>query len=188
MLQFVGEAGYLKIADELRRSRDELTQGVAKIPGLQLMGAPDMSLLAFTSEEISVFALADELQERGWRVQAQLGHGPSRQNIHLTIAPSNTKWTADFLTALRASVDAVRAAGGGPRAPKELAAMLTAQLEADTSGACLQQLLCGLVGPGGSVPGKMADINALLNELPRSVQKKLLIAFVGKMFTPKAEG
>ncbi|MBS1149396.1 MAG: hypothetical protein H6Q89_1094, partial [Myxococcaceae bacterium] len=41
--------------------------------------------------------------------------------------------------------------------------------------------------PGGTVPGKMADVNALLNELPRSVQKRLLLACVGQMFTPKAE-
>ena len=188
VLQFVGDAGYMKIADELRRSRDELTAGITAIDGLSMMGAPDMSLLAFTSDEISVFALADELQERGWRLQAQLGHGPSKENIHLTIAPSNTKWTADFLAALKDSVAAVRAAGGGPKPPKEMAAMLAAQLDADTSGASLQDLLGGLVGPGGSVPGKMADINALLNELPRSIQKKLLVAFVGKMFTPKAEG
>ena len=110
------------------------------------------------------------------------------QNIHLTIAPSNTKWTGDFLVALRAAVTEVRAAGGGPRPPKEFAAMLAAQLEADPSGAALNELLAGLAGPDGSVPGKMADINALLNELPRAVQKKLLVAFVGKMFTPKAEG
>jgi sphinganine-1-phosphate aldolase len=187
VLQFVGDAGYLKIAKELRQSRDELTRGVAQIPGLAMMGVPEMSLIAFTSDEISVFALADELQGRGWRVQAQLGHGPSKENIHLTIAPSNTKWTGDFLEALRQSVAAVRAAGGGPKAPTEMAAMIAAQLEADTSGASLQELLAGLVGPGGSVPGKMADINALLNALPRSIQKQLLIAFVGKMFTPKIE-
>lgn len=184
VLQFIGEAGYLKIADELRRSRDELVAGVNQIPGLYVMGAPQMSLLAFTSDELSAFALADELQERGWRVQAQLGHGPSKENIHLTIAPSNTKWTADFLAALRAAVEAVRKAGGGPKPPKELAGMLAAQLEADTSGASLNELLGSLVGPGGSAPSKMADINALLNELPRTIQKKLLVAFVGKMFTP----
>ena len=187
VLQFVGDAGYLKIAGELRQSRDELTRGVAQIPGLAMMGTPDMSLIAFGSDEISVFALADALQERGWRVQAQLGHGPSKENIHLTIAPSNTRWTGDFLAALRDSVAEVRAAGGGPKPPKEFAAMLTAQLEADTSDATLNQMLTELLGPGGTVPGKMADVNALLNELPRCVQKRLLLACVGQMFTPKAE-
>ncbi len=187
VLQFVGEQGYLKIARELMESRDALTAGVAQIPGLQMMGTPEMSLLAFSSDVLSVFAIADALQERGWRVQAQLGNGPSQENIHLTIAPSNTKWTGEFLMALRAAVDEVRAAGGGPKAPKEFAQMLTAQLRGDTSGVALQELLSSLTGSGGALPGKMADINALLNELPQSLQKQLLVAFVGKMFTPKAE-
>lgn len=188
VLQFVGDQGYLKIADGLRRTRDALTAGVGAIRGLEMMGTPDMSLIAFTSKEISVFALADELLARGWRVQAQLKHGPIAENIHLTIAPSNVQWTDAFLADLRASVDAVRKAGGGPKAPTEFAAAITAQLEADTSGLSLQELLGGLVGEGGMPPGQMAEVNALLNELPQAVQKKLLVAFVGKMFTPKAEG
>jgi sphinganine-1-phosphate aldolase len=163
-------------------------EGIGRIPGLRMMGHPEMSLVAFTSDEISVFALADEMKERGFHVQPQLAYGPSKENIHISISPSNVKWTETFLSELSLAVEAVRAAGGGPKPPKDMAAMLAAQLENDTTGEALNGLLLALGGGGGALPGKMADINALMNELPRKVQEKLLIGFVGQMFTPKAEG
>lgn len=185
VLQFLGESGYGKIAADLLAARDALVAGIRATPGLAMMGDPEMSMVAFTSDEISVFALADELKARGWHVQPQLAHGPSRENIHMTINPGNTKWIADFVAELPKAVDAVRAAGGGPKPPRDLAALLAAQIESDPTGAGLANVVSSVVGSGGQVPGKMADVNALLNELPRKVQEKLLVAFVGQMFTPK---
>lgn len=188
VLQFVGDAGYLSIAARLLDAKRRLLAGIRAVPGLSVLGEPEMSLVGFTSEEVSVFALADELKSRGWHVQAQLAHGPSRENLHMTINPGNTRWIDDFVADLPRAVEAVRAAGGGPKPPKELAALLAQQIEADPTGAGLGNVVESVVGSGGGVPGKMAEVNALLNELPRKVQEKLLVAFVGKMFTPKAEG
>ena len=186
VLQFVGESGYQSIAERLLRAKNRLVEGVRATDGLRVLGDPEMSLVAFTSDEISVFALADELKARGWHVQAQLGHGPSKENIHMTINPGNTRWIEEFLTELPDAVAAVRAAGGGPQPPKDLAALLAQQIDGDPTGEGLGRVLESILGSGGDVPGKMAEVNALLNELPGHVQKKLLIAFVGKMFTPKA--
>ncbi len=188
VLQFVGEAGYTSIAKRLLDARDALVAGIEKVPELRVLGRPDMSLVAFTSDTISVFALVDELKARGWHVQAQLRHGPSKENIHMTINPGNTKWIADFLAELPKAIAAVVAAGGGPEAPKDMAALLAAQIEGDTTGTGLGFVLDSVVGSGSDVPGKMAEINALLNELPPKVQEKLLAAFVGRMFTPKSDG
>jgi hypothetical protein len=188
VLQFVGESGYLSIARRLLAAKDTLVAGIRAVPGLDVMSEPEMSLVAFTSSSVSVFALCDELKARGWHVQPQLAHGPSKENIHMTINPGNTKWIADFVAELPKAVEAVRAAGGGPEAPKEMAALLAQQIESDPSGAGLKIVLESIVGSGGGVPGKMAEINALLNELPRKVQEKMLVAFVGQMFTPKAGG
>jgi glutamate/tyrosine decarboxylase-like PLP-dependent enzyme len=188
VLQFVGEAGYQSIAERLLDAKRRLVAGIRAVPGLSVLGEPEMSLVGFTSEEVSVFALADELKSRGWHVQAQLAHGPSRENLHMTINPGNTRWIDDFVAELPRAVEAVRAAGGGPKPPKELAALLAAQIESDPTGEGLGNVVDSVVGSGGGVPGKMAEVNALLNELPRKVQEKLLVAFVGKMFTPKAEG
>ncbi len=185
VLQFVGEDGYQEIARKLLAARDRIVAGIRGAEGLRVLGEPELSLVGFTSDHVSVFALADELKSRGWHVQAQLAHGPSPENLHMTINPGNTRWIEDFVAELPRAVAAVRAAGGGPAPPKELAALLAAQLESDTTGEGLRRVLESVVGGSGQVPGKMAEVNALLNELPRKVQEKLLVAFVGQMFTPK---
>jgi glutamate/tyrosine decarboxylase-like PLP-dependent enzyme len=185
VMQFIGDDGYMRYAKALLEARDRIVAGVKKIPGLRMLGEPEMSLVAFASDEISVFALADEMKSRGFYVQAQLAYGPSKENIHLSINPSNVQWTDALLAELAAAVDAVRAAGGGPAAPKELAAMLAQQIEQDASGDALKHVIAAVTGGGDGVPGKMAETNALLNELPRKVQERLLVAFVGGMFTPK---
>lgn len=186
VLQFVGEEGYLRYAKGLCEARDAMVQGIGAIPGLRVLGKPEMSLVAFTSDELSVFSIADEMKERGWYVQPQLKHGKHKANLHVSINPSNVPHTPGFLSALAESVAAVRAAGGGPEAPVELAQQLAAQVEMDTTGEGLAMLVGSLAGgEGGELPGRMADTNALLNELPRKVQEKLLKAFLGQLLTPR---
>lgn len=187
VVQFVGDEGYMKYAKGLHDAKNAIVAGVSQIPGLRVMGNPEMSLVAFTSDELSVFALADEMKARGWHVQPQLKHGPSKENIHVSINPSNVKHTEGLLAALRESVAAVRAAGGGPTPPVEMAQLLAAQIAMDTTGEGLGNLIAALgVGAGGELPGKMAETNALLNELPPKTRERLLVAFVGQMFTPRS--
>jgi glutamate/tyrosine decarboxylase-like PLP-dependent enzyme len=188
VLQFVGDDGYERYAKDLLEARDALVSGIRSIAGLRMMGEPEMSLVAFTANDLSVFALADELKVRGFHVQPELAYGPSRENIHLSIMPANTRWIAPFVDALRESVAAVRAAGGGPERPTAIASAIAAQVEADTTGEAVRAIVSALASDGGRPPGKMADINALLNELPRPVQAKLLVAFVNQMFTPRDAG
>lgn len=188
VLQFVGDEGYLKFAKALMQARDEIVAGVGTIPGLRVMGKPEMSLVAFTSDELSVFAIADEMKARGFHVQAQLRHGVSKENLHVSIQPSNVRWSKDLVAALRASVEAVRAAGGGPIPPVEMGALLAQQIEADTTGEGLGNLLAMIGGgAGGELPTAMAELNALINELPPRARERLLVAFVGQMFTPKKQ-
>lgn len=189
VLQFVGDEGYLRFAEGLLGAKNAIVAGVKAIPGLRVMGDPEMSLVAFTSDELSVFAIADEMKTRGFHVQPQLKLGTCKENIHVSINPSNVAHTDAMLAALRESVAAVRAAGGGPTAPKEMAAMLSAQIEGDTTGASLDALVASIRtgGDGAGLPGKMAETNALLNEISPVAREKILVAFMGSMFTPRPE-
>ncbi len=188
VLQFVGDAGYLDYATHLLAAKNAVVEGVGKIAGLRVMGEPEMSLVAFTSDEVSVFAVADAMKARGWYVQVQFACGPSKENLHLSINPGNTRWTGEMLAALAESVEEVRAAGGGPKVPVELAAMLAEQVRLDTDGTATRALVRSLAGEGGNTPTAMAELNTLLNEIPAEERGKLLRAFVGDMFTPRGEG
>jgi sphinganine-1-phosphate aldolase len=187
VLQFVGEDGYLDIAKRLLAARDALTVGIAKIPGLYVMGKPHASLVAFGSDELSVFSLADALKKKGFAVQAQLAFGSCKENLHMTINPGNTSHIEAFLVALGEATEDVRRAGGGARGSRELGANLSALIEGDTTGEGIANLMASMGGAGGSVPREMADVNALLNELSPTAREKLLLAFVSRMFTPSSE-
>ena len=67
-----------------------------------------MNLIAFASDTVSVFHIADEMKQRNWFVQPQLAYGCSPANIHLSINPASAKWVEPMLGDLRASVEAAR--------------------------------------------------------------------------------
>ena len=186
VLQFLGEEGYTEIAKKLLAARKELVAGVRAIPGLYVMGEPEMSLVGFTSDELCVFSLTDALKARGFAVQAQLAFGASKENIHMTVNPGNTRVISEFLVVLREEVETLRASGkkaGIDDDVRGLAAMLTEALANDTTGEAAAQAI-GSVKAG---TGEMADTNRLLNQLGPREREKLLIAFVGRMFTPSPE-
>lgn len=188
VLHHVGEEGYLRFARGLLDARDRILAGLAAIADLRVLGSPEMSLIAFTARDpskLSVFALADAMKARGWYVQPQLAFQNSPANLHLSLQPSNLPWTEPFLADLAAAVNDTR--GVSLAEVEQMAAGLAQQLDPSTAADMLPQLLAmaGLTG-GGKMPEKMADVNTLLNALPRPLQEKLLVEFVNQMFTPTA--
>lgn len=187
VMQFMGEDGYTDVAKSLLAAKHELLAGIRAIPGLYVMGEPEMSLVGFTSDELCVFTLADALKARGFAVQAQLGYGASKANIHMTVNPGNTKVIGEFLIVLREEVVRLRELGSSANVGDEvlaMATMLTAALANDPTGQAAAMAIEGAQGANGS--GGMADVNRLLNALGPREREKLLVAFVGKLFTPGA--
>jgi glutamate/tyrosine decarboxylase-like PLP-dependent enzyme len=179
--QFVGENGYRKIARDLLTAKNEIVAGIREIPGIRLLGDPEMTLVAFASDELSVFALADAMKLKGWYIQPQLAYGPSPANVHLSIQPGNVPWTAPFLADLRACVEALR---GKPQPDVAgMAAMMVEQLRADPSAMANIVAMTRAQG-SGPTPDQMADTNHLLNALPRDLQEALLTEYVNEMFVP----
>ena len=164
---------------------DALTKGIRDIPGLDVMGDPEMALIAFSSDEVPVFVLADAMKARGWHVQPQLAYGPSKENLHLTINPSNVRWTQEFLKDLREAVADVRKSAGEFEGTLAFAKMFADKLTGPDAAGMLPTLTASLGLSGeGKMPDKMAEINAILNALPRPLQEQLLVHFVSMLFTP----
>ena len=47
-----------------------ITAAVRAIPGLNIVGCPDVSVIAFDSTGFSIYALNDAMKERGWGLNA----------------------------------------------------------------------------------------------------------------------
>lgn len=180
-LHFIGDDGYLEIARQVLDATRRVAAGIAKIPALRVLGEPDMNLVAFTSDEVNVFHVIDEMKLRGWYVQPQLGFGQSKENIHLSINPASVKWVDAFLADLRVCVDAARGMQSGrlgAQIKEALASVDPSALGSDSIG----QMLAMAGIQGNELPERMAEINEILNALPAALREKLLIEYLNDLY------
>jgi sphinganine-1-phosphate aldolase len=77
VLRYLGKDGYRQVVRESLDFVRTLQAGIDGIDGLRVMGRPAMTLFAFTSETLDVFAIAAGLSERGWLVSRDTWPVPS---------------------------------------------------------------------------------------------------------------
>ena len=188
VLHAVGDDGYLELARQTLDATRRLVEGVGKIDGLRVLGEPEMALVAVASEntaDLDVFVLCDEMNARGWYVQPQLGYRDLPKSMHLTLTASSEAVVDDLLADLVTAVEASRGVTVGD------AALLAAvqDLDPDTLGDDILGTLLPLAGiePGAGLPDRMAAINTLLEKMPMRLRERLLIEFLGLLFTPHAD-
>lgn len=68
VMRYLGEEGYLRLVEKALRYMARFKAGINAIPGLQVMGDPAMTVFAYTSRTLDVFAIADGLEQRDWIV------------------------------------------------------------------------------------------------------------------------
>ncbi|SFB57606.1 Glutamate or tyrosine decarboxylase [Amycolatopsis marina] len=188
VLRHIGDDGYLGLAERTAKATATLRSGIEQVPGLRILGDPDATLLAVTTEEAAgfdVFTVADEMRVRGWYVQPQFAHASSPVNLHLTVTAANRGNEQRFLDDLRAAVDAARSAG--PVTIDDGLVALLAELDPEQlTGEQFAGLLAGAgLGPGGGLPERMAEINALLSVAPPGLRERLLLEFLGLLYRPE---
>ena len=179
-LQHIGEAGYQRIIDGAMEMTRVMIAGVSTIPGLRVLGKPQMCMFSFTSDEFNIFQLGDAMAKRGWYVQPQFSTECSPANVHITVNDNTKGVVDDFLRDLRLAVDEVRSL----ETPIDLA-----QVRA-TVGMLLEQLGEGAVDQlrsmagieGSGLPGEWAMLNSVLDALPDDITEELLIDFVNDLY------
>ena len=97
IMHHLGREGYRKIAEEVMRTTQVIRDGIQEIEGLKIVGDPDMSVLAFTSENKDIFNIADALSENGWHLD--LLQFPDC--LHLTVTKLNVGKEEEFLKDLK---------------------------------------------------------------------------------------
>lgn len=180
-LHHIGDEGYLELARRAMDATDRLIAGIESVEGLRVMGKPAMTLIAFTSDTVDVFHLADELKLRGWLVGPQLAYGPSKENIHLTIGPTHDATVDAFVADLRDSVEAAKKLPVSPLAEQVRATFATMRPE-DVSPEMLERMLAMAGAQGTVLPEREAEINQILNALPRPLAARLLAGYVNELF------
>lgn len=107
---YLGEEGYLKAAEALLKRADEMKQGIAEIPELDIIGDP-IFVISFRSREVDIFHINDYMISRGWRFNVlQL---PPALHFCVTMPQTIVPDVAEKLVEdLRGGVEYARSAAG----------------------------------------------------------------------------
>ncbi len=185
VLNHFGDDGYMAIARTVWAMTEKLVAGIASIPALRVLGRPQMNMLSFTSDEVSVFHIADEMKERGWFVQPQLAYGSSPENLHLSINPNSERWADDLIADLRECVEKARQLPSG-----ELAVKIKEAFSHVDAASVTPEVFEGMLGMAGvtgtALPGRMAEINEVLNALPVPLRERLLVEYLNELYQPSS--
>ena len=97
LMKYLGRNGYKKVAERCMELTRLLAQGVCE-SGFLLVTEPQLNIVAFNSEEMTVWEIADRLEKRGWAVS--IASYP--QAIRIIVMPHlNKEHIESFLTDLR---------------------------------------------------------------------------------------
>jgi glutamate/tyrosine decarboxylase-like PLP-dependent enzyme len=107
-LNSIGEDGYMRLAESAMKTAKRIMEGISGIKELYILGIPDMSVFAFASDILDIFALGDAMDRRGWHLDRQ--QFPS--SLHMMITAAHEKAAEPFISDLREAVGEVIANPG----------------------------------------------------------------------------
>ena len=105
----LGRAGYLDIADRAMRMTRAYIDGIEAIPGLAIVGAPDLSIISYRATTGDIRAIAAEMSARGWLVNMT----KTPPAIHIMMSLLHEPIRAEYLADLRAAVAAAASGASG---------------------------------------------------------------------------
>lgn len=184
VLNHLGCDGYMKIVSEVMSAARLIIDGINAMPGLEVMGEPDMCLLAFrsTHEKLNVYRIADLLAERGgWHVQPQFARGNSSSNLQMGLTGINAPQARAFLDELRNVVDELLHEDKPPALNNLAMAMKNIQLKADEQTVDMLLQMAGI--SNDAAPGPMAEVNTILESLPVDLAEYILISYFNNIFS-----
>jgi len=182
VLNYLGEGGYRQIVQSVNDCTWRMVDGINAIPGLRVLGKPDMCMFSFTADDFNIFQLADEMRDRGWYLQPQFSTDQSPPNLHVTVTRSSIPHVEELLKDLAAGVEAVR---NHPE-PIDRAAVqaqvqtMLATMEGGPEAVAQLAAVAGLQGT--DLPQHMALINTVMDALPDELAEMILIEFMNDLY------
>jgi glutamate/tyrosine decarboxylase-like PLP-dependent enzyme len=180
ILNFLGEEGYMRIIKTVQDATEKLVAGINAIPGLRVLGQPAMCMFSFASDEINVYQLADEMSKRGWYIQGQFSTPLTPRNLHISVNHGTVHNVDALLKDLRECVDVVRTKT--PIDSDAIKAMVGAALQSADPEAAFGQLAASAGLAGTELPGEMAFINEVLDNLPDALCNVFLVNYFNDLY------
>jgi len=103
VMNYLGEAGYRTKHRQVTDAREAIEAGVSDL-GFDVLGSPQLGIVAFSHADLDVFAIYKQMYRRGW-VTALVTDPPA---LHLMLSPFHAEVTHTYLMDLAESVAAVR--------------------------------------------------------------------------------
>ena len=186
VMNYLGEAGYLRLARTVMKTTQQLQAGVTAIPGLQILGKPTMSVFAIASPRLDMYEVGDEMTLRGWHLDRQQAPPSLHLTIHAGHAPVVPAFLADIADAAAAAarlrprrllwqLGQRGASGLLRRLPPVLASRLT-----EKAGA--------LLASGGDLPQRSAPLYGMMGTLPHRQDVEALVLDLLDGFTRPPRG
>lgn len=181
-LHYLGEEGYLKIVREVTETTRQMIAGVNELEDVYVLGEPDMCMFALASRTLNVFELDDEMTSRGWTLQPQFSAGGGPANLHVSVHYATITHVAEFLQALRASIETVKTRSnqdGGEIA--NLKAEVESLMQQPGPETFARIIALADLEPG-HLPTGFARINTVLDALPDPLVSTLLIEYLNGLY------
>ncbi len=184
VMNYLGRDGYLRLTKSVMETAQKIRSGVDAIPGVEILGDPDASILALASRKHDIYEIADELEIRGWHMDRQ--HRPP--SLHLTITPAHAAVADQFLEDLADSVAAVRRPSPGRwgraalvKGTNTLVRVLPRPVVSKTMALAPKLFKGSAEGSGG----RAAPMYGLMGSLPnRSDVKQAVLELLDQIFRP----
>jgi len=118
IMNYLGDEGYLAIADAVMNTTQKLRDGISTIEGINVLGNPVMSIIAFGSDTLNIYAVGDEMAHNEWYLSRQ----QEPPSLHLTVTQVHAQIVDQFLDDLGKAVTRVK--GSGSATPANIPAAM----------------------------------------------------------------
>ena len=105
MLYF-GHNGYKRLSNKIIDTVQSIKKAVEEIPEVEVIGNPQLSVIAFTSDKINIFCLMDYLSEKGWNLNSL--QFPAAFHLCVTAVFVNENREENFIEDLKEGVEYVK--------------------------------------------------------------------------------
>lgn len=105
MMNF-GEEGYIEATRKIISTAQKIESGLRNIPGLYVMGKPELSVVAVGSKDFNIYRLSSEMKKKGWYL-CDLQNPPG---VHIAVTMLHTQEgvAEKFVTDTRQCVEGIK--------------------------------------------------------------------------------